>query len=167
MDVGLKYLSYQPFSLQAFTPQVTFFQEKKYYDAAFYLTQVVPANAYSRLSKLPFIGGPVMKKNADKLQKINRKLETLGSLFTHFTNNQWIFESIKFKDYVNTLSAEELIEFQFDTRTISWDIATWRYAYGISKFVLKQDVFERTDNGMIIAKNTSLFQDVKFAFFND
>ena len=72
-----------------------------------------------------------MKKNADKLQKVIQKVTTLVDLFSHFTRNVWIYESIKIYDYVNQMTAEEKKEFEIDVKNIDWEVAVWRYGYGI------------------------------------
>ena len=108
-----------------------------------------------------------MKKNADKLQKVIQKVSTLVELFSHFTNNEWVYESVKLNDYLKLMTAEEKNEFQIDVKTIDWEIAVWRYAYGMQKYYFNQDVYELTEMGVIIQKNTTPFQDFKFAFLND
>ena len=45
-----------------------------------------------------------MKKNAEKLIKINQKTKVLGELFRHFTSNSWIFESLKIPEYVERMT---------------------------------------------------------------
>jgi Male sterility protein len=58
-------------------------------------------------------------------------VSTLVDLFSHFTKNEWIYESVKLNDYIKLLTAEEKKEFQIDVKTINWEIAVWRYGYGV------------------------------------
>ena len=58
-------------------------------------------------------------------------MSTLVELFCHFTNNEWVYESVKLNDYIKLMTSEEKNEFQIDVKTIDWEIAVWRYAYGI------------------------------------
>ena len=41
-----------------------------------------------------------MKKNGQKLAKVNLRALNLGLMFEHFTNNQWIYETSQIYKYV-------------------------------------------------------------------
>ena len=77
----------------------------------------------------------------------------MTDLFAHFTQNEWIYESVKLNDYIKQLSPEDAKEFQIDVKTINWETAVWRYGYGLQKYYFKQDVYQMTDMGLLIPKN--------------
>jgi hypothetical protein len=81
-----------------------------------------------------------MRKNAEKLMKINQKTKVLGELFEHFTTNGWIFESLKLPEYITEMTPKELLEFPINTKDINWSIAVRVYIYGLQKYILMQDV---------------------------
>lgn len=83
---------------------MTFIPDRKLYDTAIFFKSTMPTLAYAQVAKMPFIGGPIMKKNAEKLMKINKKTRVLGDLFSHFTTNSWIFESLKIPAYAKKMS---------------------------------------------------------------
>jgi len=52
-----------------------------------------------------------MQKNGEKLRKINLRALTLGELFEHFTNNEWIFETQRIYTYIAKMTAEDFKDF--------------------------------------------------------
>lgn len=83
---------------------MTFIKDKRVFGAAVFLNNTLPTYAYTKIAKLPLIGGPIMKKNAEKLMKINQKTKVLGDLFTHFTRHTWVYESLKIPEYVKQMT---------------------------------------------------------------
>ena len=58
-------------------------------------------------------------------------------MFSHFTKNSWVFETLKILEYLKILSPQEAQEFQIDVRTINWELGVKLYLYGMQKFILK------------------------------
>lgn len=56
-----------------------------------------------KISKIPGIGSPKMKKTVEKGKKITKRSWDLGMLFAHFTLHQWIFETAKIYDYMRDM----------------------------------------------------------------
>jgi hypothetical protein len=48
-----------------------------------------------------------MKKNAEKLAKINNRVSRVEVLFRHFVSNDWCFENSRMFELMDALSPEE------------------------------------------------------------
>ncbi|CDW87851.1 male sterility protein [Stylonychia lemnae] len=168
MNECFKYLTMQPFQQQVFKPYIKFVANKKLYNALFFLRNDLPVRVLNKIAMIPGIGGPQMQKNAQKLQKINMRALSLGSMFEHFTNNEWIYESNQIYNLQAQMSQDEIKEFQFDAKTIDWPLYVKIYVYGMQKFILKEEVICPTqEKAPIIPKNNfTYFEDIKFAFLN-
>lgn len=57
----------------------------------------------------------------------------------HFTINEWIFENKSQTDLLRRLSLEDRNLFNFDTLRIKWKIYIMNHAYGLKRFVLKEE----------------------------
>ena len=60
----------------------------------------------------------------------------MSDLFSHFTSNMWIYESVKVNDYLKMLREEDLKEFPFDPKTIDWYEMVHNFVYGIKGYIL-------------------------------
>lgn len=104
MSACLEYIRSSPFDKQAFDPHVKFVKNKLLFKTLFYLRSEVPAMIYDKASKLPLIGGAQMKKNAERLKKINIRVWELGLIFEHFTFNEWIYETNQLYNLIDKMS---------------------------------------------------------------
>lgn len=67
------------------------------------------------------------------------KCEQIGEQFAHFTSNEWIFDN-KSQLYIQRrMSAEERELFNFEVSRIKWKIYFMNHAYGIKRFILKEE----------------------------
>ena len=63
----------------------------------------------------------------------------LQSLFHHFINTDWIYESPQADRVIAAMSPQEQKEFNFDPATIDWDRCLHDYTFGIQRYFFKED----------------------------
>ncbi len=64
----------------------------------------LPVKVMDKLSKIPGISTPSMKKNVKKgKMMVNRAWET-GLLFDHFTMNSWIYETLQVENHLKLMN---------------------------------------------------------------
>jgi hypothetical protein len=78
-----KYFRSIPFEQQLKTPSVHFVPNSTMYEFWFFLRSKIPQKAYSALAHLAF--STSMKKNAERLKKVNQKGQMVNYLMGHFT----------------------------------------------------------------------------------
>jgi hypothetical protein len=78
-----KYFTSIPFEQQYKVPNVHFVPSSTRYEMWFFLRSKLPQKAYSALANIAFSTN--MKKNAERLKKINQKGKTVNYLMSHFT----------------------------------------------------------------------------------
>lgn len=128
---ALIYFETQPFDQQAFPIDVRFIKNKQLFTTLFYLRSEIPARLYSKVASLPLIGSASRKKNAERLNKLNSRSWDLGTLFEHFTFNQWIFESNSLDTLISQMTPEDVQVFPFDPKALDWPMAIRLYMFGI------------------------------------
>jgi hypothetical protein len=154
MNIGYRYLTKQPLSTQAFKPKAVFSDNKKYIDTMFFLTSKLPTSILDKVSKIPGIGNPKMQKDVQTLKFVNDKLGDLYELFSHFTRNEWIYESKKIYELEAQMTPEERQIFYVDPKTFDWGTATCLYAKGVEHYMNKQDIYEVDDRtSFLLNKN--------------
>lgn len=79
--------------MQLFHPYMAFIPNERLFNTLFFFRNDLPVRIYNRIARIPGIGGAQMRKNGEKLNKVNIRALNLGKMFEHFTNNQWIFET--------------------------------------------------------------------------
>lgn len=67
------------------------------------------------------------------------KCEEVGVMFRPFTKNEWIFANSKAYKVFRKLSEEEKERFNFDVTRVQWKMFIMNHAYGIKKFILKEE----------------------------
>lgn len=67
------------------------------------------------------------------------KCEQIGEQFEHFTCNEWIFENKSQLILLRQMSKEDRELFNFDVMRIKWKIFIMNHAYGIKRFILKEE----------------------------
>jgi hypothetical protein len=73
-----------------------------------------------KLSKIPGLGSPGLKKNVKKgKMMVNRAWET-GLLFDHFTTNSWVYETVQVENNLKLMTQSEREEFYIDPKDIDW-----------------------------------------------
>lgn len=71
--------------------------------------------------------------------KLSDKMWNLQSLFHHFINTDWIYESPQADRVIAAMSPQEQKEFNFDPATIDWDRCLHDYTFGIQRYFFKED----------------------------
>jgi hypothetical protein len=77
--------------IQVNTSNINFTPNKRKYAFYFFIRSELPQTMYSTLGKLTF--NTTLKKNAEKLRKINQKGDKVNQIMVHFTCNEWIFDA--------------------------------------------------------------------------
>lgn len=69
------------------------------------------------------------------------KCEEIGRAFEPFTANEWIFDNRRAMDLFQSplLSEAERRTFNIDTMRINWRMYIMNWAYGLKRFVLKEE----------------------------
>ena len=68
------------------------------------------------------------------------RAKEIGEIFRHFTTNEWIFSTKNLTDISKTLSKEEREIFFLDVTEVDWVPFLLHFAWGLKKFVLKEEV---------------------------
>ena len=89
------------------TPSLYFLTNKKLLKALFKIRSVYPAKALSIIAKIPGIGSPQLQKDAGMLIDVYKKLDDMYEVFSHFTLNEWIYESKMVVELDAAMSPEE------------------------------------------------------------
>jgi hypothetical protein len=80
-----------------------------------------------------------MKKNAARYTKLNGKMLLFERIFRPFINSDFCFENKMVPYFMDQLSKEEKIIFNFHPKEINWDLASQLNPYGMQKFFYKMD----------------------------
>ena len=65
---------------------------------------------------------------------------SMQSIFHHFLNNTWHYQSHNTDRALALLSESEKREFRIDERSFKWDSAFYNHIFGLRRFYLKEDV---------------------------
>lgn len=112
-----------------------------------------------------------MKKNADKLNKVLMRTETVSGLFKHFASNEWVFITKRIDEMKKFCTQQELIDFQLDITDIDWKKYYQYFAWGIHHYILGEKVEHPTGDSermdlLATLKKKTYFSDLKWAVTN-
>mmetsp|Transcript_1240 Transcript_1240/g.1442 ORF Transcript_1240/g.1442 Transcript_1240/m.1442 type:complete len:178 (+) Transcript_1240:1195-1728(+) len=108
---------------------------------AFRMKSEIPTKTMYYLTKV--IGTKNMKKNMGELKDYVAKCKDIGEQFAYFMNNEWVFDNM----YANQLQKHLQDTFQdhqvlnFDVSKIRWKPFIQNHAYGIKRYVLKEEAY--------------------------
>jgi hypothetical protein len=109
-----------------------------------------------------------MKKNIDRLKKVNKKGDMVNYIMSHFTCNEWIYDSPTYHKFQEIMSEEDKSLFDFDIPAINWRHYTYLYCYGMQTYVMKQKgvPIPQENYDDIIAKHPSqtYFDDILWSY---
>ena len=71
--------------------------------------------------------------------KISEKMWNLQSIFHHFINTNWNYESPQADTIIQAMSVAEQREFNFDPASIKWERCLNDYCFGIQRYYFKED----------------------------
>ena len=103
----------------------------------FYLRRKIPVMGLYYITKA--IGTKGMRDKVWQLKDAIDKCEEIGKQFEHFTKNEWIFDTKNTMKILEMLTPEEKQLLNFDVMRIKWKMLVMNHAYGIKKFILKEE----------------------------
>lgn len=95
-------------------------KNKRLIKTLFKLRSVYPAQALLMLAQVPGIGSPELKKNAGLLNEAYQKLDDMYEMFSHFTVNEWIYETKAIMELDAQMTPEDCRVFYLDPKTFTW-----------------------------------------------
>lgn len=132
------YIARNQFEKQITYPSFDMYQNRYLHKFVFFMKRELPAKGYYYLSKA--IGNSKMNKNAEKYLKILNQCKRLGMHFTHFTMNEWIYDTFNSYQLKARLDPEDLLNYSVDIIDLDWKTYFPVFAYGMQKFLLKEEV---------------------------
>lgn len=84
-------------------------------------------------------------KNANLLQKLLSRMDTIALTFSHFTSNEWFYETHYAIWLAEHMSKEERDCWPVDITKVNWKSYLSNFIYGLKKFVLKEPATAPTD----------------------
>ena len=99
------------------------------------------------------------------MNKSISRAENLTYLFNRFTNTEWIFETEKTRNLMNSMNAEEESIFKIDVSNIDWKSYLHDYMYGLQKYVLKENIDPpslQNQREILTSPKKSYIKDIKF-----
>ena len=115
INTAAQYYTSVPFEQQLNAPRSHFVSSRRKYEMWYFLNSKIPEKIYSLLGKF----STNIKKNSDRLKKINQKGYMVNQLMAHFTTNDWIFDSPINAYLLSQMSPEDKSEFNIDISTIT------------------------------------------------
>ena len=108
------------------------------------------------------LGNQQMKKDAQRFDKMNKRVALVESLFRYFVENEWCFESKRCVDIMEEMTEDERTEFRCNPKAIDWKVASFMNLYGIQKHVFRMDVCMpfQEQNKLISRVNVRYFEDI-------
>ncbi len=82
-------------------------------------------------------------------------------LFSHFTRNEWIYESKAIYLFEAQMNKEEQEIFYIDPKLINWKEATCLYGYGVEHYMNKQDMYFNDGKTLLLLNKN------KFRYFDN
>eukprot|EP00028_Trichosphaerium_sp_Am-I-7-wt_P000585 CAMPEP_0168516180 /NCGR_PEP_ID=MMETSP0405-20121227/5251_1 /TAXON_ID=498012 /ORGANISM="Trichosphaerium sp, Strain Am-I-7 wt" /LENGTH=806 /DNA_ID=CAMNT_0008535847 /DNA_START=658 /DNA_END=3075 /DNA_ORIENTATION=- len=117
---------------------VTFVPNYANYSAQFFVKYQLPSYLYLASAKL--MRSKLHQKEASRLAKIIERCSTLMKTFWHFFNNEWFYSVRRGYEVFNGLSKADQIDFNYDYNTIDWHQYLYHFAWGLHRFILKEDI---------------------------
>lgn len=114
------------------------YQNRYLHKFVFFMKRDLPAKGYYYLSKA--IGNAKMNKNAEKYLKVLNQCKRLGMHFTHFTMNEWIYDTFNSFQLKARFDPEDLQNYSVDIIDLDWKTYFPVFAYGMQKFLLNEEV---------------------------
>ena len=133
------YWENEPLEQAISKPQLTAHTNQKSYEMAFKLKSELPALGYYYMTKI--LGSKQTKKISKEYKKQIEQCKIIGSKFSHFMNNEWIFDNASTLTLASNLKeldpSGELSEtLNFDVSQIKWKPFCQNHAYGIKRYIL-------------------------------
>jgi len=131
------YWKRSPYESRIATPSVRMIKNQSMYEATFSLTRKLPVSVAFNLARL--VGTASLRTKMTQLREAVLKCEEVGVLFRPFTQNEWVFANGRAYKAFRRLSDAEKQRFNFDVTRVRWRSYVMNHAYGIKKFILKEE----------------------------
>lgn len=102
-----------------------------------------------------------MKKNSQKLVKLNKRVDTLEKLFRYFVYNDWCYESKRVFEVIDWMAPAERALFNCNPRTIDWPALCALNIYGLQKYMFRMDV------SLPFSEQSRLISPINMNYFED
>ena len=159
------YVARNRFEKRILDPYFDMYQIPFLFKSSFFLKRMLPAKAYSFTAKL--IGNEQMKKDSERYLKALGQWQQIAHYFTHFTNNEWIYDTYNSFQLKARLLEEDLKEFYFDIGDLDWKLYFPNFGYGLQKFILKEEVeLPHGDRTSIISTRPRLLGDFMWVYYH-
>jgi hypothetical protein len=115
-----RYFTSIPFEQQFKPPIARFYKSQSKYKFWYFFRTKVPEKFYEGLSKITF--SKSMKKNVDRLKKVNQKAQFVTNLLAPFATNEWIFDQPFLTVMEDWLCLEDQENFKLNATTVSEEV---------------------------------------------
>jgi len=118
------------------------------------------------LAQVPGIGSPELKRNAGMLNEAYKNLDDMYELFSHFTVNEWIYETKAIVELDAQMTPEDRKVFFLDPKTFTWKQVVEGYFYGFMKYIQKEDLVHPEGPVQLLLNKNHLtyFENLRRAF---
>mmetsp|Transcript_12191 Transcript_12191/g.20541 ORF Transcript_12191/g.20541 Transcript_12191/m.20541 type:complete len:650 (+) Transcript_12191:758-2707(+) len=135
------YWSIDSYDKALFTPKLTAHPNEKSYKLAFKLKSDLPSRKLVFLTSI--FGTKKSKKSVGELRHYVEQCRQIGEQFAYFMNNEWIFDNgvtLELKRELDQVFSDSDL-LNFDVGKIKWKPYIQNHAYGIKRFVLKEEAY--------------------------
>jgi hypothetical protein len=115
-----RFAKYNPFYKIVAEAQMKWISNEYLFEGLIAATETVPLKVMDFWSRLPYVGSSKARKQVAFANKMSKKMYDTQSLFHHFINNSWTFESRQNDNLISLMSEQEKIDFNFNMRTLCW-----------------------------------------------
>ena len=137
VDTLGEYYSKHPPARQLFKSRIALVPNQTWFDVLYYMQMKIPGNVLSFLDRLA--GGPFRQMN-----KAVRAGERIVKVFSHFTENEWIFDS-DFSTRIKIDANSDLLNIQLRS-DFDWNQYIHLVCYGMRRFCLRKESAQFPEN---------------------
>lgn len=113
-----------------------FYKTETQYNWAKFFRYEIAANLYMKYANLT--GSATNIKNANLIQKLLSRQDTIAKTFKHFTSNEWFYETHYAIWVADQMTKEERDRWPVDITKVNWKAYIANFIYGLKKFILKE-----------------------------
>ena len=136
----VRYYEEHPLSTQIMPRALVMSSSTQLTDAAWWFYHTLPLSLYSVYAST--VGGESAKKTVAQLAKVNWRAQQIVQMFSHFTSQEFIFESPSRESLAGALTKVDRAAWSFDTEQLEWGRFMTVFTHGLSTFVMREDMVE-------------------------
>jgi len=136
----VRYYEEHPLSTQIMPRALVMSSSTQLTDAAWWFYHTLPLSLYSAYAST--VGGESAKKTVAQLAKVNWRAQQIVQMFSHFTSQEFIFESPSRESLAGALTKADRALWSFDTEQLEWGRFMNVFTHGLSTFVMREDMVE-------------------------